>query len=392
MKNINQIILFIGCTLLLIKPLASTAQYVYTDASLQKQLDEVRRHVVNEQFTEAVKEYSFLVKSNNNKTVSAEYAYALALTGCYDGAIMNLDKIIASGQADKDVLFYISQVLKLMEYDTIAELFWSFSPQNNVYPPNWISSQYVTMVEKHKFKATVNTDDFGTALRRANKLADQQQYIQSIVLFLELIETYPDQYLPCIGLSALLENLGFKKTAAEFLQKGIERMGVDRQRIDPYGVYEQHLEKLKRETNDGSLSKLGKQGNPNPQVPQRKQFIHTGLSYFNNAFAFNMMYGFYTSENTSFSINLGYTHFGEDSSVSGDLSFNFRWWQDEIIGLSLSSQYAGETVDFGAGGRVGWALPLSNGSSSIDFLINLNYYFTSGQMRKTYSIGYTRYF
>lgn len=129
MKSNKIIILFVACTALLLLSLTSIAQGVYTDASLQKQLDEARRNVVNEQFVDAVTKYAALVKSNDNMTVSAEYAYALALSGCYDGAIMNLDKIFASGQVDKDVLFYTSQVLRLMEYDSIADLFWTFKPE-----------------------------------------------------------------------------------------------------------------------------------------------------------------------------------------------------------------------------------------------------------------------
>ena len=155
--------------------------------------------------------------------MSAEYAYALALSGCYDGAIMNLDKIIASGQADKDVLFYISQVLKLMEYDTVANVFWT---QELSYPPSWISGQHQSFVEKYKRPASINTDNLGTTLQRAKKLADHRQYIQSMVLFLELIETYPDQYLPCVGLSALLENLGFKNAALDYLQKASKEWEV----------------------------------------------------------------------------------------------------------------------------------------------------------------------
>lgn len=388
MKNIKTI-LFIGCALLVLKPFASTAQNVYSDASLQKRLDDARNNVCNEQFANAITKYAALVKTNDNKTVSAEYAYALALTGCYDGAVMNLDKIYASGQVDKNVLFFSSQVLKLMEHDSMADCFWT---QEVSTPPSWISNQYKSLLGKHKSPAAINTDAFSKALQRANHLADQRQYLQSTVLFLELIEVYPDQYLPCIGLSALMENLGFKQAAAEYLQKGIERMGSDRPRIDFYGVYDKHLEKLKNEVGNKSSNQFESSGNASTQASQMKQFIHTGLSYFNQALAFNVMYGLYTSENTSLSINLGYTHMGESSALLSDLSFNFRWWQDEIVGVALSAQYSGGSFDLGAGARAGWSFPLPNSSSSIDFLYSIYYYFKNEQMSESYSIGYTRYF
>ena len=248
MKNTNRILFIAGFVFLLVKPFDGVSQYVYDvyeNASLQWQLNQARNDVCNEKFGDAVARYAELVKENDNKTVSAEYAYALALAGCYDGAVMNLDKIIASGQVDKYVLFYTSQVLKLMEYDSIANLVWTFSYGKKSFAPSWISGQYRSFEEKYHYPATINTDDLGAALQRANKLAERKQYIQSMVLFLELTETYPNHYLPFIGLSALLENLGYNKEAEKYLRKGVEKMGKDKYKIDPFGAYEKHLEKLK---------------------------------------------------------------------------------------------------------------------------------------------------
>lgn len=392
MSDIIRKILFLTITILLLKPFTSIAQYVYTDSSLQKQLNEARRNVCNEQFPDAIEKYATLVKNNDNKTVSAEYAYALALTGCYDGAIMNLDKIIASGQADTDVLFYISQVLKLMEYDSIADLFWTFS-YKTPFAPSWISGQYLSLVEKYKRPASINTDDFGTALQRANTLSGHRQYIQAMVLLLELIETYPDQYLPYIGLSALLENLGFKKAAIEHLQKGIEKMGKEKLKIDSLEAYDKHLEKLKKEANSSdSFSNPQKDnGSSNTQTMKSKKFYHTGITYLNKTFALNFMYGWYTNTSTNFSLNLGYTQFEDVKTLLGDCSFNIRD-KNEIYGITLSTQYSGGSFDFGIGAKGGWAIPLSSGSSSIDILLSYYYYFINKDWRATFSIGYTRYF
>lgn len=393
MKNTKRIVLFVGCALLLLKPLTSTAQYVYTDSSLQKQLNEARRDVCNEQFPDAIVKYAALVKNNDNKTVSAEYAYALALTGCYDGAIMNLDKILASGQADKDVLFYTSQVFRLMEYDSIAHLFWSFSYDKKSFAPSWISGQYLSFAEKYKCRATINIDDLGTALQRANKLANHHQFIQSMILFLELTETYPDQYLPCIGLSALLENLGFKKAAIEYLQKGIEKMGKEKLKIDPLGAYDKHLEKLKSENaiEHNSSILLANSKDVSVQADTRKSFIYTGLSYVNKSLAFNVMYGIYTSPTTNFSVNLGYSRFDDVSTLVGDVSINLKIDKYELIGATISTQYS-NGFDVGLGARVGWSIPISGGNSSFDILYNVYYYFRNKEMRTTLSVGFTRYF
>lgn len=358
----------ITITLLLLIPLISTAQNVYQYASVQKYLDEARRHVCNEQFSEAVKKYALLVNSHDNKTVSAEYAYALALSGCYDGAIMNLDKIISSGQVDKEVLFFTSQVLSLMEYDSIADLFWTFSYGNNSIAPSWIAGKYLRFKEKYKYPASINTDDLGTALQRANKLAERNQFIQSMVLFLELIETYPDQYLPCVGLSALLENLGFKKAAIDYLQKGIDRMGgkEKKYRIDPYGAYDNHLKELKA-SNTNNLS-LQAEKPKATSSKKHKSFTHFGLSYANKTLATNLKYGVYWRDNSYVSFGFSYYNYDNSNSYMADVAFCIS--NIIVLGLDLSAQWSGENFSFGMGPCTGLSIPL--GRTSIDILLVFN--------------------
>lgn len=395
MSDIIRKLLFLTIAILLFKPFEGMSQYVYSDAKLQKQLNEARNNVFNEKFNDAVVKYAVLVKNNDNNKVSAEYAYVLALSGCYDGAIIYLDKIIASGQVDKDVLFYTSQVLKLMEYDSIANLFWSFSSEKNSFAPGWISGQYLSFAEKYHYPATINTDDLGTALQRANELANHRQYVQSLVLYLELVETYPDQYLPLIGLSALLENIGFKKEAIEYLQKGIERMGnkEDRFKIDPYGAYDKHLEKLKSEVAEGHASsiQLTSMSSPSVQTTTRKSFVYTGLTYVNKSLAFNVMYGIYLDSSTNFSVNLSHSRIEDVKVFAGDLSLNLKLDKNEIIGATISTQYS-NGFDVGLGARAGLSFPISEGNSSFDILYNVYYYFRNKETKNTLSFGFTHYF
>ena len=67
-----------------------------------------REEVLNEHFNEAVVRYARVLQTDENKTVCSEYAFALALSGCYDGAIMYLDKVMVSSKANVTTLFYIS--------------------------------------------------------------------------------------------------------------------------------------------------------------------------------------------------------------------------------------------------------------------------------------------
>lgn len=381
--------------MLLFKTVEGTAQDVYSDASLQKQLDEARRNVCNEQFADAITKYAELVRSNDNKTVSEEYAYTLALSGCYDGAIMNLDKVLSSSFVDTDALFYISRVLRLMEHDTIADLFWDISSENNTNIPTWLSKRYLALELKYRRPASINTNSFGLALQRANRLANQQQKIQAMVLFLELVDVYPDQYLPYIGLSALMENMGFKQKAIEYLQKGIEIIGKDKQTIDPFWTMDRHLEKLKSEVaaeqENNSSSQQASIKVAGAKDDSKKSFIYTGLTYINKSLAFNVMYGIYTSSTTNFSVNLGYSMFENEKTFVGDASINLKVFKNELIGATISTQYT-DSFDIGVGARAGFSIPLLGGNSSFDVLYNVYYYFRNKETRNTLSIGFTRYF
>lgn len=370
MKNINRIVLFASCTLLLIKPLTSSAQYVYQNESVQKCLDEARQHVYNEQFKEAVKKYTLLVKENDNKTVSAEYAYALALSECYEGAIMNLDKIFASGQVDKDVLFFTAQVLQLMAYDSVADLFWTFSYDKQYIAPGWISGQYQSFAKKYKRLASINTDDLGTALQRANKLADHKQYIQSMVLFLELIDTYPEQYLPCVGLSALFENLGLKKAAIAYLQKGIERVGGKKNlcKIDPFGAYEKHLNELIASNTKDNLSVQTENKTQSSNGKTKKGFTHYGLTYANKTLTLNAKYGVYWSNNSYISFGFGYSYYEDNTTYLADVSLCYS--NIIVVGIDVSARRTHGSYSFGIGPCAGLSIPI--GRTSIDLLSVLN--------------------
>ena len=395
MKTINQINILAGFVFLLLSPFKGLSQNVYGQFKLQHQLDQARADVYNEKFDDAIPTYAELVKENANPTVSAEYAYALALSGCFEGAVMTFDRLIENNQIDNGVLFYISQVFKLMDYSEIGDLFWTFNINDqNSYAPGWISGKYTSMVEEHKTQATINIDDYGTALHRANKLAEQQQYIQALVLFLELTETYPDAYLPQIGLSALLENLGYKKEAAKHLLKGIEKMGEEKATIDPSGIYEKHLENLS--TNSSNNSTIFKPGAPNTAKKKDSRLFGTiGISYFGKTLGLNVKIGHYSSETTFFSLGYSGSLVFLETKVKThtiDLSFN-NTWGVFMLGLSASVQWINGELGVGVGPSLGFAIPLPSGKSSIDIYGTGHVSIQDGMAFKaSASIGYTRYF
>jgi len=401
MNYFNQKILFVVWAFFFLFPVAGFSQY--KDSSMNTKHISARKNVLDEQFDYAIVKYAGLLQKEDNTTVRAEYAFALALSKCYDGAIMNLDKILISGKADKTTLFYISQVLKLMEYDELADVFWEKEESFKIW---WIYDKYESFLEKYKCLATINTDNLWTALNRANMLVAQKQYIQSIVLYQELVETYPNEYLPYIGFSALWESLGYNTLAIKYLRQGLAVMGNNKTKFDTDGIYQKHLEKLETDNNYESrvfqshkLKELGgqKEQNSSENGQFERQFAYFGLTYINKTVSMNAKYGFYTSDKTSFSLGFGFSRYDKTnmytiaSSFCGDIGSIFN------AGLSLMGQLSKENYGLGLGLVGGLSIPLSDKKSSIDanlaFYYNFKFQSTNSlDFTGTLSIGYTRYF
>ena len=75
--------------------LAGLFLFVLTDSFSQNKesLPVARNFVINEQIAQAVTCYVQLVNEDaTNSALLAEYAYILALSGVYEGALMNLDR------------------------------------------------------------------------------------------------------------------------------------------------------------------------------------------------------------------------------------------------------------------------------------------------------------
>ena len=376
------------------------SQNYYKDSAMNKKHKLARNNVLDEGFEYAIDKYAMLLSTEDNTIVRAEYAYTLALAKCYDGAIINLDKVFVSGKADNTTLFYTAQVLKLMEYDKIADVFWDTSV---IVPPDWIRDKYQSFVNKYKYPGTINTDNIGAALQHANNLVAQKLYIQSIVLYQELIETYPDEYLPYIGFSALWESLGYKELAIEYMQNGINVMGDNKSQYDVDDVYENHLNTLKNNQTQGdkmfqpnNIKKLGVEQQPPQKSDQeilfkKRRFETFSLSYVNNSLSFNAKYGVYWKDNSSFSLNLGWISSGNTSiytasmyacATSGIISF----------GVSLNGQLMGTEFDGGGGLIVGLSLHLFGNKASIDLADGLYYMIKAKDFGGSLSIGYTIYF
>lgn len=209
-------------------------------------IDNARALILDEMINEGIATYAQLYeRDTTNVALIAEYAYALALGGLYDASSIYLDRIRSIGftappattsvyqkQKNKikgpevtsmDAFFYASQIFALMEYYDLSEELWKQTDDNNA--PEWIASAASYFLQKYKGKSDKNiqrsrqnlVDDF----KRANLLASQYAYFQSIALFQKITDQYPDEYLPYVGYSIVLSRIGFLNKSVEELKKAI---------------------------------------------------------------------------------------------------------------------------------------------------------------------------
>lgn len=332
-----------------------------------------RSAVLSGHLEKAIEIYAQLVEKNLtskskystvNTTLLSEYAYSLALGKVYDGALMNLERVILLGNISNETLFYISQVFALMEYDTLANTFWTLAKGN---PPKWIKDNYKVLHERNKTPGVINQDDFPQALKRANDLAAQNFFLQAIVIFQELTDNYPDQPLAFIGYSALWEHLGYPVKAAEVLQQGIAAMGVNKSKNDPKNIYSKHLLELQSKSDKSKLNSLSGEGVKSLKRPQ--MVVYAGGMFAESYLSFNSRFGLYTLKNNNVSIELGVSNYGETTSFNIGASYyaTLRWL---VIGLGVNQQFTKDVSTFSVKPSIGISIPSKSGRSSFDMLIN----------------------
>ena len=334
-------------------------------------LKEARNYVAAQQFDHAVNTYSYLVSKNiddkhryrsANNTLLLEYAYALALNGVYDGALMCLDQAILIGRND-DMNFYIAQVLSLMDYGDLAKLFWV---RNDSEVPSWISLVHASFIEKYKTQPVINQDEFSEAFKRANSLAASDAYIQAIVLFQEIIDNYPQLHLPYIGYSAIWEKLGMNSKAIELLQKGISLMDKEKDK-DAINTYEKHLKELTNNKSKNNTVTFSKSTIPNQWM------LHLGGMYTPSYTNFNTRFGVYTRKAFNFSFDLGVSYIYEGSTSLTIGTSIYKTWKFFVLGLGINNWVGlGNYDDYSLrlNPTFGFSFMGKRGKSSFDLMFN----------------------
>lgn len=392
-KRLLFIIFFLGLLLLL------PSSAIYAEKRPRVSINDARSAVIDRKIDKAIKIYSQLVSESTKSkskysytdiSLLSEYAYVLALGQVYEGALMNLDRALMLGKADSETMFYISQTFALMEYDDIAKLFWNPSKDS---VPQWLASDYKDLLEKYKTYAVINQNEFREALKNANKLALEGQYLQSTVIYQELIDNYPEQSFPFVGYSALMEKLGFKSKAAELLTRGMEAPGDKKMAYGQPDAYEKHLLELNKKaainpvnTNTVSSNLLNK------DKEKTTMLVYAGGMLAKSLFSLNSRFAVFVSKKIYLSIDLGLANSKSSTNYNVGMSvFATHKWL--IAGVGLSEQLTKGSSMTSIRTSVGMSVPSKSGKSSFDLLFDV-YSPTGKTAGRTYglSIGRSFYF
>ncbi|MDR1198997.1 MAG: hypothetical protein LBK94_08330 [Prevotellaceae bacterium] len=294
---------------------------------------------------DAIVEYALLApKASSGKAeIMLEYAYALALGGMTENALVYIDRANFLG-GGADFPFYASQVLSLAGLDSLAAEFWTDAEK----APGWIAPYYKKLYGQHEQQFNFETFDPDSVYLRANQIAGQGMFVQAVVLYEDVkffIEGYDNEFLPYVSASVVWEKLGKYGKAARELSTGIALMQQETEETQDSTViaalpaFESHLNGLRQQaTVQGRQSILGKlREKYNP-----KTMLYIGGMYSGSFFSFNSRFGVFIADSWNAAADLGISGGGGSTYVNLGLSVYERW-KFLVGGIGLGGQFGKST-------------------------------------------------
>jgi tetratricopeptide (TPR) repeat protein len=339
--------------------------------------------------------YHILVNDSTNAVVLAEDAYALALGGIYDAALIRLDRCWSINANSTDVNYFTSQVLLLMGYSDVAAEFWKGSGSMNV--PDWISLVAPALLQKYSDKSHGVVKESKQSVindfKRANELAARKSNFQSIALFRKLIVLCPNEYLVYAGYSIVLEKAGALASSARAIENALALTGnkvEDRER-------NQYLQKRLDEINK-KLRAIPKDALPGiSNQKSQDAFNPQMMAYFGGTLApslltINGRIGYYLSGASNAAFDIGVTSTGTGTSVNLALSGYFRK-KALVTGTGLMMTSGSGTTSLSVRISVGASILNRNHKSSVDIFLDGTAGLTKGSLTTVgFSVGKSLYF
>jgi tetratricopeptide (TPR) repeat protein len=345
------------------------------EKSVPASREKARNTILAENRNEAIAVYSKLVSTDaSNATLLAEDAYALALSGIYDAALMRLDLSWSNWPVTSDVKFFTAQVFSLMGYDDLAKEFWK--PAENTKAPAWISSKASYFVQKyacrHPHSSIKNREQLIAGFKHANELAAQNSYCQAIALFNDITSIYPKEYLPFVGYSITLEKAGAFSKSVQTIEKAISLIGNTAENNTTKQMLEQRLTSLQQIMKSPSIVSPPKTDqNAVPQPARLQMMAYAGGMVSPGYTNINGRIGYFISGSTNASLDLGIIKNENISSTTAGLSVYSRV-KNFVSGAGISLYSANSNENFAVKFSVGYSKMNKTHKSSLDIFLDFN--------------------
>jgi hypothetical protein len=356
-----------------------------------------RSLLLAENINSAIVVYAQLVeKDSANISLGSEYAYALALGGIYDAALARLDRVW-NLEADKtDPKYFASQVFMLMGFGQLAGEFNRRQETNTA--PAWIAAKAPLLAQKYKRgkppAVAGNREELVNDFKRANSLAAQNAFLQSIGLFEEMTTKYPNEFLPYVGYSIVLEKAGLVAKSADAIARALSVIGSGPKQADARRFLEKRLLSLKTIINAAGHTP-GPSAAPvkTADTAGRQIMAYAGGMIFSGYFNINTKLGYFFSDSGNASVNLGFTRSGGSSSFNLGLLYYQRYKKVLVGGFGLSCSTGNSSLTLFMKVSAGFSFMNEKKTSSWDIFGDLQIPFSQDYAKNYgFSIGRSIYF
>ena len=368
-----------------------------TDGVNAQIIDLVHKHVKANNINGALEEYAVLfdqaVKGRKqtqgvDPILLAEYGYTLALAHVYDVSLLYLDEALCNARAlhkqknIEEVNFYISEVLLLMKYDSLAEPF-----RRQCKSPSWISSAEIQRLrETRRAAPIINREDFKTTMACIRNLIQQQGFVQALVLSEELTFFYKNQYYSVLETALIWSKLGFFDLAYINYQKVREQSCNNHDTVICEMATQQADYWKERQQSFFQRHKL---------KYEPRLLLYAGGYFSLTNTMLNTRIGFYNNRQFSASLNLSYTHFYEsqDNAYTVGVSAYQRCFNMLAIGIGVNNQFRNGGYALYVAPSIGLSFYKPRTKTSIDLFYNLSIPCVGGDaFQHNVSLGFTSYF
>lgn len=336
-------------------------------------VETARDAILSERMNDAVISYSIAARNSADPVLISEYAYALALSGIYDASLVQLDRLWEIGKESAEANYYTSQVFALMGYDDLVNEWWN--PENKNRIPGWVGSKSTILLSKYKQKkpsSAKNQQEIIADFKRANELASQNMYFQSLALFHQIMDACPEEFLPYVGYSITLEKAGAIEKALQSLEKGISLIPNDAEHKEVKQIFEQRTLALRQKVKTMPVKAGNRYIKPVVKADNGSQMMAYAGGMITSSYSnFNMRYGYFVSGKSNGSLDMGVTK--TTNGTSSNMGFSFYNRQKVFVsGMGLMANFQKGTSSFYYKVSVGLSFMNKKRSASYDIFLDGN--------------------